>query len=318
MADMSVEPFIYRRRVAFGECDAGRIIFAPRAVDYAVEAVEAWFGAEVGISWAELSRKRGVEATFLHVECEFLRPLVAGQVIGVRLTVSGCDGTRIRFMAVGGDNAGKQFIRLRLSLCLAPARGGTPIPLPREVLDRVEAYRARCGGEEVVKEEPRSSEDRPFPPEGSSPFERSHLVVYGECGPGGTVFASKVFEYVIEAIGEWFEEVPGISWTEMITERRQGAPWVVATCDYLRPVACGRTVTIAVRVCRVGKSSIGFSVTGYEGGKPCFDARLTSCFVNQEAGFLPMPVPEEFRGKIEAFMSACETAGTTKRSGGCT
>jgi 4-hydroxybenzoyl-CoA thioesterase len=314
MADPPVGPSIYRRRVAFGECDAARIYFAPRAVDYAVEAVEAWFGAELGVSWAELPRARGVEATFLHVGCEFLRPLVAGQVIGVRLTVTGCDGTTIRFLAEGGDDSGEPSIRLRLSLCLAPTGGGTPVLLPREILERVDAYRARCGGGEPAREEPRARGDRAFPPEGSSPFTRSRRVVYGECGAGGTVYAPKVFEYVIEAIGEWYEEVPGISWTTLISERRQGTPWVVAACDYLRPVACGGTVAIGVRVDRVGKSSVGFAVTGYEGGKPCFDARLTSCFIDQDAGFRPMPIPEEFRGKIEAFKAACEAAG--QRRGG--
>ncbi|RJP24007.1 MAG: hypothetical protein C4529_03360 [Deltaproteobacteria bacterium] len=299
-------PFLYRRRVGFGECDAARIYFAPRAFDYAVEAVEAWFDAELGVPWAELPGKRGVEATILRAECEFLRPLVAGQVVGVRLTVEGCDGTRIRFLAEGGDGAGEPSIRLRLSLCLASTGSGTPIPLPREILARVDAYRVRCVGTDPAREDPHPPGDRSIPSEGSSPFVRSRRVAYGESGPGGTLYAPKVIEYIIEAIGEWYEEVPGISWTDLIAKRRQGAPWVSAACDFLRPVACGRTVAIGVRVERVGKSSVGFAVTGFEGGMPCFDARLTSCFIDRE--FRPMPVPEEFRGRIESFHAACEAA----------
>ena len=42
-------PFIYHRRVAFGECDPARIFFAPRAVDYAVETVEVWFNEVIGV-----------------------------------------------------------------------------------------------------------------------------------------------------------------------------------------------------------------------------------------------------------------------------
>ncbi|MBI5904231.1 MAG: hypothetical protein HZB86_01540 [Deltaproteobacteria bacterium] len=299
-------PFVYRRRVGFGECDAARIYFAPRAVDYAVEAVEAWFDAEAGISWSALPRERGVEPAFSRVECEFLAPLVAGQTIGVRLAVLSCDGTTIRFLAEGGEDPAEPSIRLRLDFCLQAACG-EPVPLPREILDRVEAYRLRCGGAEPTREGPRPAGDRVIPPEGASPFLRSRRVVYGECGPGGTVYPPKILEYVIEAIGEWFEEVPGISWTDLIAKRGQGAPWVVAACDYLRPVACGSAVSIGVRVDRVGKSSVGFAVTGEVGGQPCFEARLTSCFIDRE--FRPMPVPEEFRGKIESFHAACEAAG---------
>src|SRR3989304_1747723 len=47
------EPFTYRRRVAFGDCDPARIYYAPRAVDYAVEAVEAWHESVLGVSWTE-------------------------------------------------------------------------------------------------------------------------------------------------------------------------------------------------------------------------------------------------------------------------
>ena len=65
---MPDSPFVYPRRVAFGDCDPARIFYAPRAIEYAVEAAEAW--SEVGVATADL--EGALRATFDHQKINYL------------------------------------------------------------------------------------------------------------------------------------------------------------------------------------------------------------------------------------------------------
>ena len=322
---MTAEPFSYRRRVAFGECDPARIYYAPRAVDYAVEAVEAWYGSVLGIPWADLADRQGLESAFSRVECEYLRPLIAGQVIRVRIGVVGTERAKIHLLATGEDGSGDPCFHVSLVACLVERDHITAVPFPPEMIDRIEAYRALCGKGTAVPAGGRRRDDAPgragedLGRDGAIrlsprrvrtnvavPFTRHRRVVYGECGPSGTIYPPKVFEFAIEVIGEWYEEVPGISWLDLVSVRRQGAPFVSVACDYLRPMVPGQGIAMSVRVTRLGRASIGFSVVGRDDeGAPCFDARLAACFIDQEKGFRSMPIPEEFYGRIEAYRAAC-------------
>src|ERR1700745_1954631 len=84
---MTGAPFLHRRRVGFGDCDSSRVFFAPRAFDYAVEAVEAWYDAVLGGSWSDLVTRHGLEVRIYSAQCAYLRPLVAGQVLLLRIDV---------------------------------------------------------------------------------------------------------------------------------------------------------------------------------------------------------------------------------------
>jgi len=303
-------PFFYRRRVAFGECDPARIYYTPRAVDYAVEAVEAWYGSVLGISFAELIDRRGLEASFMRVDCDFVRPLVAGQVFRMRVKVGGIEGENIRFHVEGENDSGEPYFRVDLLACFAERKGHAPVPIPPEHRKRIETCREPQEGEARVREEKGRSPLRKDRPSGAAPFTRKRRVLYGDCGPSGTIHPPKVFEYATEAIGEWFEEIPGISWLELVSVRRQGAPMVAALCEYLRPMVSGQELTMGVRVTRLGRASIGFAVAGHDAdGMLCFDAQMVACYIDQRDGFRPMPIPEEFYGRIEAYRAACEAGG---------
>lgn len=326
---MSTEPFSYRRRIAFGECDPARIYYAPRAVDYAVEAVESWFESVLGITWADLILRHGLEATFARVDCEYLRPLVAGQVIQVRLKVIGADRTKILFRASGEGDSGDPCFQASLVACIVERNHVTPVPIPPEFLERIESYRARCGegsalpagghrrddlpgraGGGLVRDGTKRLPLRREGQSGAVPFTRRRRVVSGECGPCGTIYPPKVFEFAIEAVGEWYEEVPGISWLDLVSVRKQGAPFVSIACEYLRPMVPGQWITLVVGVTRLGRASIGFAVAGYGAdGAPSFDARLAACFIDQEKGFRSIPIPEEYYGRIQAYRAACEAGG---------
>ncbi len=317
--------FPYRRRVAFGECDSARIYYAPRAIDYAVEAVESWYESVIGVSWVVLVDRHGLEATIQHIECEYKRPLVADQVVQVRVRVVRIGSSQITFIAAGEGDSGETYFRVRLVACFMRRDHGIPIRIPPEFLDRIGMYQARCGEGGTLPDGGDPPDDFPTRPKGGPgrdmtgrlhlpqsrlagavPFTRQRRVHYGACGPSGKIYPPKVFEFVVEAIGEWFVEVPGISWLELTSKRGQGSPIVSAACGYFLPMIPGQMVTMAVRVSRLGRASIGYAVAGYDAdGASCFESQLTSCFIDQNTGFRPMPIPEEFKSRIQAYRVAC-------------
>jgi len=303
--------FTYLRRVAFGECDPARIYYTPRAIDYCVEAIEAWWESTLSASWTDLLERRGIEVRFLRAESEFLQPLTAGQVVRVRIRVPETGQTRLSFRATGEGESGELYFRAMLTAGLVDRKRETLVAIPRDDRDRIARYEAGCAPREDVPER----EGGQHPPQGRRQFPeglfmRTLRVVYGDCLPSGTVYPPKVFGYAVEAAGEWFEEVPGISWLTLVSVRKQGAPAVAASCDYHRPMAAGQAVAMGVRVIHLGRASLGLSIEGNDPeGLPLFDLRITLCYIDQEGGFRSMPIPEEFRGRIQAYRESCGDGG---------
>ncbi len=315
-------PFSMQRRVSWGECDPARIYYTPRAINYAVEAVEAWYEVVVGLSWTGLVERYDLDAPFVHIECDYLRPLVASQVVRLRVWVCRADCTSVAFVVSGEDEKGASCFRARLVGVFVEAKTLTPLAIPAEIRQRIESYRARCGeadetlnrsnfpgvpAEPLAEGAEAGGMGQYRLPSGATLFARQRRVVYGDCDASGRIYAPKAFDYAVEAIEEWFEDVPGVSWMDLVCLRKQGAPFVTAGCDYLRPMVPGQSLRVEVRVTRLGGASISFAVTGYDDrGVACFDARLAACFIDQD-GFRTMRIPEEFRLRIEAFMAAGES-----------
>jgi acyl-CoA thioesterase FadM len=295
--------FEYPRRIGFGDCDPARIFYTPRAFDFCVEAIEAWWESTLSVSWTDLLARRGLEVRVLRAACDFLSPLTVGQVVRVRIRVVENGPTRLTFHATGEGPSGERSFRGCLAAGMFDREREAPVPIPEDDRERIARYEAACG---IGEDPPDPGGTLQIPggrrifPEGL--FARTRRVVYGDCTSAGTVYPPKIFEYAVEATGEWFEEVLKISWLSLLTVRNQGAPAVAASCDFHRPMRAGQAVAMGVRVIHAGRASLGLSVEGNgPKGEPLFDARVTHCFVDLAGGFRSMPIPEEFRQKIQAY-----------------
>lgn len=321
-------PFSYRRRVGFGDCDPARIYYTPRAFNYCVEAVEAWWESTLSDSWSGLLA-RGLEARILHAGGDFLRPLTAGQEVRVRVRVPGTGPDRLRFRLTGEGEGGEPHFRASVAMGLYDRERGRFVPIPADDRARIGRYEAACGSGDGSPggggvENSRAGRAEAIPEAGGTGipppdrrifpvgmFTRTRRVVFGDCSPSGTVDPPKVFEYAIEAAGEWFETIPGVSWLELVSVRMQGAPAVAASCEFHRPMAAGQEVEMGVRVLRLGRASIVLSIEGNDpDGLPLFDSQATLCFIDQRDGFRSMPLPDEFRRRIEAYHRGAGGEGT--------
>jgi len=305
MSQQSPSSYEYRRMVRYGDCDASRNYYTPRAIDYAVEAVEGWFEHLLGVSWADLVSRHDMEVHFVHAGCEFRKTLTAGETVRAHVVVVGVDRSTVTFTVSGVNHAGELCFRTTLTSCFVERRQFNQIPVPPEFRERIETYQASYGAGRPV------TADRSVPSplvvrSGEVPFILRRRVVYGECGVSGTIYLPRVFDYLLEVNGEWYGKFLGISWMEQ-NIRKRGQPFLHVTCDILSRLVSGQHISLMLTVSRLGRSSISYSVQGYdENGTHCISAQLTACYsVEQNGALKATPFPDELREKITAYQAAC-------------
>lgn len=311
--------FEYRRRVAFGDCDSARIIFTPKAFDYAVEAVEAWYGEVLGVCWADLLNCHNLEVTFERAGCEYFRSLVADQMVQVRVEVVGTESSTIVFSATGVNGSGEPCFRATLEACFISRGHGVPVPIPSPYRKVVEACRTGCadtparapgGASRGSRAAPVTDSLTRLPVQqesaGPVPFTEQRRIVYGDCTACGTIYLPRIISHAVEAVGQWYKETLKVSWLEQCVLKR-GVPFVTIRGEFGRPVVPGQLVTLSVRIPRLGTSSIDYAVTGHdEEGRACFSVHMSACYISEESGTpRAMPFPEEMRGRILAYQAAC-------------
>jgi acyl-CoA thioesterase FadM len=83
--------FVHRYRVQFSDTDAARIAYTGRIADMALDAIDAWYVARLGIDWFALNLDHGIGAPFVHMSLDFRAPLSPRDVLlsTVRLTRAG-------------------------------------------------------------------------------------------------------------------------------------------------------------------------------------------------------------------------------------
>ena len=146
---------IHRVDVRFGDCDPAGIVYFPRFFHLFHEAMETWFSAGLGLSYAQLILGRKLGFPAVHTEADFNAPCALGEAIAVELRVArlGRSSIGLDYVVRGVDGV------LRLtgaSTCvvmdLDPASPGfrRAVALPGDLRARIERFMA---GESAVPED---------------------------------------------------------------------------------------------------------------------------------------------------------------------
>lgn len=140
----AVAPFIYRRRLRFGESDAASLIYTVHYFNYALDAIDAWYESIVGVSLYDLNTKHALSCPFVHTEMGFHAPLRPGDDLFVQVLVSRMGRSSLSFSLEGSlEDRSRRFSgRFTISF-VAPALMKS-IPIPSAIADRVRLYQARC------------------------------------------------------------------------------------------------------------------------------------------------------------------------------
>ena len=142
------------------------------------------------------------------------------------------------------------------------------------------------------------------------PFTIRRRILWGDSDPAGIVYTPRVFHYALETIEEWLVEVFDHTSMSLRDNLKIDTPTVKMCCDFMYPMRTGEYVDISLEIKKLGTSSLNYVFNGFDTKKNhCFHVDQVVCFVDAE-GFQAIPIPPEFRKKIEAYqMSCCKSSG---------
>ena len=94
-------PFIHTRRIRWGESDPARIAYTARFLDFAMDAVEAFFQDRLGDGFYEMNVDRGIGTPFVRVELDFKSPLTPRDTLATEVRVTRVGGASLEFAVTG-------------------------------------------------------------------------------------------------------------------------------------------------------------------------------------------------------------------------
>jgi 4-hydroxybenzoyl-CoA thioesterase len=127
--------------IRFQHCDPAGIVFYPRYFEMVNSVVEDWFAEGLGVSIRDMNRERHEGIPMVHIECDFLKPSLIGDVLLFELAVERIG--RSSFSIVVSAGLGREE-RLRARQTLVYVRLGpdrpVPIPIPDDIRAMMERY----------------------------------------------------------------------------------------------------------------------------------------------------------------------------------
>lgn len=129
--------------VRFGDCDPAGIVYYPRFFHLFHQAMEEFFGAALGIDYAEFTRPPGLGLPAVSVQCDFRHPLAYGERVEVVLAVErvGTTSVLFRFAIEAPGEASPRAVARVVTVCMDLARR-VKVPLSAELRARLEKV---CG-----------------------------------------------------------------------------------------------------------------------------------------------------------------------------
>jgi acyl-CoA thioesterase FadM len=139
------------------------------------------------------------------------------------------------------------------------------------------------------------------PPNRAYPFVHTRRIRWGESDPARIAYTARFLDFAMDAIEAFFTDRLGASFYEFNVDMGSGTPFVRVELDFRSPVTPRDTLETAVRIAKLGGSSVTFLVTGRVGDRVAYEGRLVCAFVETTgARMKPIPIPPAFRETLEA------------------
>jgi acyl-CoA thioesterase FadM len=136
---------------------------------------------------------------------------------------------------------------------------------------------------------------------GKAPFEHEIRVAWGDCDPAKIAYTARIPWWALDAIDAWWEAHLGGGWYQMELDRNVGTPFVHMSLDFRSPVTPRHRLICKVAPAKLGSSSIGFRVEGYQDDVLCFEGNFVCVFIIPD-GFRPQPAPADIRAIVEPLL----------------
>ena len=135
----------------------------------------------------------------------------------------------------------------------------------------------------------------------NAPFTGDKLIRFHHCDPAGIVFYPQYFILFNELVEDWFNAGLGIDFATFHTRQRLGVPMAHLECDFLAPSKIGETLSLALAVKSIGRTSVTLEVDGSSDGEPRVRATLVVVLASMET-HRPVPITPDLRTRLERFV----------------
>lgn len=133
-------------------------------------------------------------------------------------------------------------------------------------------------------------------------FRFDHVVRYGSIDFARIVYYPQFLHFCHVTMEEMFPAVVGVSYPDAIQKERVGYPTVRADAEFVEPVPYGETLSIALSVEGLGRSSVRFLYEGTKksDGRLAFRVRNVQVAVDLDA-WKSTPIPPHHRKAFEGL-----------------
>lgn len=132
---------------------------------------------------------------------------------------------------------------------------------------------------------------------------RAHLEVqFGDIDQAGIVYYPRFVHYFHVAMEQFFRDVVGIHYPQVMSEHRLGHPTVHLEVDFESPLRYGDTVEIEVRIEKIGRTSVVWNYAVRTRGSDAVNAKSRVTTVNIDLdSFAKRELPDWLRDKLTAY-----------------
>ena len=134
------------------------------------------------------------------------------------------------------------------------------------------------------------------------PFVHTIRVGWADCDPALIAFTGRIPYFALESMDAWWEHFVGVNWFELNLDRNIGTPFVHMSIDFHAPVTPRHKLQCQVKLLKIGKSSLRFSVRGSQDGVICFEGEFVTVTVVAKT-MQSRPSPPELREILDPLVA---------------
>ena len=125
------------------------------------------------------------------------------------------------------------------------------------------------------------------------------LVRFEDVDYARVVFFPKLFEYCHRVFQDFFPAQMGISYAELVAQRKVGFPAVSSKADFRLPFRFGDECRIVMDVLKVGEASVGCRYRLFRAEALAAEIETIVACIDLDA-FRARPIPDDIRQVFEA------------------
>lgn len=137
---MTAKSFRVSRRLHWGETDPAAIIYGPQAFRIAIECIEELLIATTGLCFRDLNIKRDVGTPWVHMSCDFEKPLYAGEAYEVEVALEKLGDSSFVYRVTALNEAGTSLFRVKLVGVAVDLKTMKPKAIPDDIRRGLDPY----------------------------------------------------------------------------------------------------------------------------------------------------------------------------------